>query len=67
MAGYGAGNFKMKSHWWNKYKHCSKCCLWVDMGEDDWDAYKGCAKQKKRDYELKECPYTEKEYKLLNK
>ena len=56
----------MSTKWWDKYKHCGACLLWVDMGADDIDAYKGCLKQNKRDYEISECPLTEEQYKIIN-
>lgn len=52
---------------WDKYEHCPKCPLWIDMGSDDIDGYKGCAKQQKRDYLISECPLTESQYKTLCK
>jgi len=26
-------------NWWDKYEHCEKCPLWVDMGSDNIDRY----------------------------
>jgi len=52
--------------WWIKYQHCEKCLLWTDMGKDYLDAYKGCIKQKRRDYLITKCPLTEKQYSIIN-
>lgn len=58
-------NFRLKD-WWDQQKHCQKCCLYVDMGSDSIDAYKGCAKSKIVDYKLEKCPLSERLYKELN-
>jgi len=54
-------------NWWNKCEHCPKCLLWIDMGSDYLDSYKGCAKQNKRDYLISECTLTEEQYKIIVK
>jgi len=54
-------------NWWNKYRHCTKCILWTDGGEDDIDHYMMCSKTQKRDYQINSCPLSRNEYKIINK
>ena len=61
-------NFRLKD-WWDLTKcfdGVKSCCLFIDMGSDSIDAYKGCAKSGVVDYRLEKCPLSERLYKELN-